>query len=144
MSDSFTRYSVWVSVEKRAPRSRIDNANVHVCIEQVIPHEDGSPSVLLENPLQNTRLIMKVRLQPLAVNVDVIQNPWTDEHEKYRELIQEISVELFRQWLANPAAGAWKKLRKIAGKPKREPLFDVPQKGLDDMLARNLTIKFIP
>ena len=144
MSDSFTRYSVWVSVEKRTPRSRIDNANVHVCIEQVIPHEDGSPSVLLENPLQNTRLIMKVRLQPLAVNVDVIQNPWSDEHEKYRELIQEISVEVFRQWLANPAAGAWKKLRKIAGKPKREPLFDIPQKGLDDMLARNLTIKFIP
>lgn len=142
MPDSFTKYSVWASVEKRTPRSRIDNVNVHCCIEQVIPHEEGSPSLMLENPLQNTRLIMKVRLQPLAVNVDVIQNPWPDEHEKYRELIQDIAVNVFRAWLANPAAGAWKKLRKIAGKPKREPLFDIPQKGLDDMLEQDLTVKF--
>lgn len=142
MPDPYTRYSVWVSVEKRVPRSRIDNANVHVCIEQVTPREDGSPSVLLETPEKNTRLIMKVRLQPMAVNVDVIQNPWPDEHEKYRELIQDIAVNVFRAWLSNPADCAWKKLRKIAGKPKREPLFDIPQKGLDDMLKQNLTIQF--
>lgn len=142
MPDSFTKYSVWASVEKRAPRSRINNVNVHCCIEQVIPHEEGSPSLMLENPLQNTRLIMKVRLQPLAVNVDVIQNPWPDEHEKYRELIQDIAVNVFRAWLSNPEAEAWKKLHKMAGKPKREPLFDIPQKGLDDMLKQNLTVQF--
>lgn len=142
MSDSFICYSVWTSVEKRVPRSRIDNVNVYCCIEQITPHEEGSPSIMLENPLQNTRLIMKVRLQPLAVNVDVIQNPWPDEHEKYRELIQEIAVNTFRAWLANPEAEAWKKLRKMAGKPKREPLFSIPQKGLDDMLEQNLTVQF--
>jgi hypothetical protein len=49
---------------------------------------------------------------------------------------------VFRAWLSNPADCAWKKLRKIAGKPKREPLFDIPQKGLDDMLKQNLTIQF--
>jgi hypothetical protein len=97
---------------------------------------------MLENPLQNTRLLAKARLNPSAVNVDVIQNSWTDEHEKYRELIQDIAVNVFRAWLANPAAGAWKKLRKIAGKPKREPLFDIPQKGLDDMLKQDLTVQF--
>lgn len=142
MSNSFIRYSVWASVEKRVPRSRTDNVNVHCCIEQVTPHEEGSPSLMLENPLQNTRLLMKVRLQPLAVNVDFIQNPWPDEHEKYRELIQDIAVNVLRAWLTNPEADAWKQLHKIAGKPKRELLFDIPQKGLDDMLEQNLTVQF--
>lgn len=142
MPNSFIHYSVWASVEKRVPRSRIDNVNVHCCIERVTPHEEGSPSIMLENPLQNTRLVMKARLQPSAVNVDVIQNPWTDEHEKYRELIQEIAVVVLRGWLLNPEADGWKKLRKIAGKPKREWLVDVPQKVLDEMLEQNLTVQF--
>lgn len=142
MPDSFIRYSVWASVEKRAPKSRVDKVNVYCCIEQVIPHEEGSPSLMLENPLQNTRLVMKVRLQPSAIKVDVIQNPWPDEHEKYRELIQEIAVVVLRSWLRNPAADGWKKLRKIAGKPKREWLYDVPQKVLDEMLEQNLTVQF--
>ena len=142
MSNSFTRYSVWASVEKRAPRSRTDNVNIHCCIEQITPHEEGSPSLMLENPLQNTRLLAKARLNPSAVNVDVIQNPWTDEHEKYRELIQEIAVVVLRAWLFNPTANGWKKLRKIAGKPKRESLFDVSQMALDEMLEQNLTVQF--
>lgn len=142
MSNSFIRYSVWASVEKRAPKQRVDNVNVYCCIEQITPREDGSPSIMLENPLQNTRLVMKVRLQPSAVKVDVIQNPWPDEHEKYRELIQEFAVQVFRAWLTDPAADVWKKLRKMAGKPQREPLFDITRKGLDDMLKQNLTIQF--
>lgn len=142
--ESYLAYRVWSTPLKRIPRQKFLEIAVYVSKENVTDHEDGSSSIMLEEPRKNTEQILLVGLSPNEMGVLENRYEWTLGAEAHQDILQEIAFSVLHSWVSNPKRNVVKHFTQTAGKKKRDFLFTIPVSGLEEMLAKGLTVTFQP
>lgn len=140
--DKVETYSVWFIASRVIPRRRYLKFEIFVTKQCASKHPDGSESILVEKPRENTNQILEMRLCNDEVGISKDLFEWTltdDENREHQNLLQEIAYNVLLATIQKES-GVTEVIEKYVKKKIRHFLFDIPVKGLEDMIAQNLTL----
>lgn len=140
--DKVETYSVWFIASRVIPRRRYLKFEIFVTKQCVSKRPDGSESILVEKPRENTNQILEMRLCNAEIGIYKDLFEWTltdDENREHQNLLQEIAYNVLLATMQKES-GVTEVIDKYVKKKIRHFLFDIPVKGLEDMLAQNLTL----
>lgn len=142
VKEPYNQYSVWLTVDSYNNRLPIYKYSVYVALEKVIPHNDGSPGILLEEPTKNIAKLFTAELFGSKLNKEDDTSSWESAPEKHKENLSDIALSVFTGWLNTDEAKSRKTLRTYCRKKLRIFLFAIPVSGLEEMIEKNLTVAY--
>lgn len=142
VKEPYNQYNVWLVVDSYNNRVPIYRYSVYVALEKVIPHNEGSPGILLEEPIKNTAKLFTAELCGSKLSKEEDTSSWESAPEEHKENLSDIAFSVFTGWLNTNEAKSKKTLREYCRKKLRVFLFAIPVSGLEEMIEKNLTVVY--